>query len=347
MKKRYWIPGLFLLILLVTYFTGPVIPEPVYATDLPRIDGPVNTLGKQVLAREDTEPLRADNGARILYAGDRGERTEYAIVYLHGFGASYRDAYPLNVAVADPLDANLYLGRWGNHGQQPPHHLKDFSPEMAWADAREALAYGKRLGNKVIVMSTSTGGTLGLKLAAEFPNDVYALINLSPNVKDDMPGAWLLNSPWGHELARLTALGGNDRKIRYEEPWADQYFDTLVPTDALVNLQILVSSTMTENTFSRITCPVLTLYYYEDWLHEDERVEVDVYPDMHAQLATPKNQQLLRALPTPGTHFLGSDIMSKDVPAARAAVLEWCRGVLEIPTVVDSGVTPQLHWGLR
>jgi pimeloyl-ACP methyl ester carboxylesterase len=58
------------------------------------------------------------------------------------------------------------------------------------------LAIGRQLGNKVIIMGTSTGGTNALQLAAAYPNDVEALILLSPNIAINDPNAWLLNNPW-------------------------------------------------------------------------------------------------------------------------------------------------------
>jgi alpha-beta hydrolase superfamily lysophospholipase len=40
----------------------------------------------------------------------------------------------------------------------------------------------KKLGKKVIIMSTSTGGTLSLQLAAAFP-EIAGLVMYSPNIE--------------------------------------------------------------------------------------------------------------------------------------------------------------------
>ncbi|WP_053403848.1 hypothetical protein [Persicobacter sp. CCB-QB2] len=50
------------------------------------------------------------------------------------------------------------------------------SPEGMVNSAKRAISIGKQLGEKVLVMSTSTGGTLGLYLAANNPEMIDALV---------------------------------------------------------------------------------------------------------------------------------------------------------------------------
>ncbi len=107
--------------------------------------------------------------------------------------------------------------------------------------AKEALAIGRRIGEKVIIMSTSAGGTLAIKLATEYPDSVYAINNMSPNLKDDQRGSFVLNSHWGYEIANLISFGEN-KKIKHEKDIATQYWDTIYPSKALVDLQVLISS---------------------------------------------------------------------------------------------------------
>ena len=57
-------------------------------------------------------------------------------------------------------------------------------------------------GKKVILMSTSTGGTLSLKLAANFP-EIAGLILYSPNIEINNPSAFLLNDPWGLQIRTM------------------------------------------------------------------------------------------------------------------------------------------------
>ena len=62
----------------------------------------------------------------------------------------------------------------------------NLTADKLWNSAKEAYAIGKQLGKKVIIMATSTGGTLALKLAAEYP-EIAGLILLSPNIAINDP----------------------------------------------------------------------------------------------------------------------------------------------------------------
>ncbi len=332
MRKRVWIPLAILALLIFTYFVGPVPEDPVYSPHWPNIPTPLSELQEYIENTEQSQPVRADNQARILWHHDTPMVTEYSVVYLHGFAGSYRDGFPLNVQVADTFGANLYLSRWAGHGLEPPASLQYFSPEAAWESAKEALAIGRRIGRKVIILSTSTGGTLAIKLAATYPDSVFALINMSPNIRDDAFGAFLLNSPWGYEIARLVSLGDH-YKVKHEEALARQYWDTIYPAQALVDLQVLVESTMQPATYEKVSCPVLTLYYHKNFLEEDERVAIERYPEVHEAFSTPNSLLQLLALDKPGTHFIGSAIKSKDWKTARDEIIQFCQKTLGMKTV--------------
>ena len=51
-----------------------------------------------------------------------------------------------------------------------------------------------------MLIGTSTGGTLALKLAAEYP---ICRILLSPNIAINDPLAWVANNHWGLRVAHL------------------------------------------------------------------------------------------------------------------------------------------------
>ncbi|PPK88727.1 alpha-beta hydrolase superfamily lysophospholipase [Neolewinella xylanilytica] len=325
--SKWWIvPGALLAVAAAAYFMGPALDPPEYSTTLPKLPE-LGELEDFIQRRERDAPTRQNNEARIVWADATHAVTEYAFVYLHGFGASYRDGFPVNVNVPAIFGANVYLSRWSGHGLLPDDALELFTAERAWEDAKTALLIGQRIGKKVILFSTSTGGTLSLQLAATYPERVHAMINIGPNVEDDQPGASLLMSPWGHELAHLAALGQN-RKITHDEPEAAQYFDTIYPAEALVQLQILVQTTMRDTTFESIECPVLTLYYKENFFQKDQHVEVTRLPEIQDLFVTPEDKKQLITLPTPKSHFMASDIKSEDWMATQRVIVEFCRSVL-------------------
>ncbi len=329
MKKRYWIPALILLGLIITYFLGPKPPDPEFGTQLPNLPNDLRQLDHLIQKRENRLPLRKDNQARILWQQEEPAVTEYSVVYLHGFGGSYRDGYPVNVKIADTLEANIYLSRWAGHGMVAEEALENFSPEAAWNSAKEALAIGEKIGKKVIIISTSTGGTLAFKLAATYPEKVHALINLSPYIEDETDGAFLLNTRWGYELAHLISWGDH-MKVEHEKEIAAQYFDTVYPAEALVDLQVLLTSITTAEIFREVSCPVLTLFYYENFLEEDDHVEVEVYPEVHNLLATPDSLKSLVRLVEPKTHFLGSDIKSQNTEVVVREIVQFLQEELNI-----------------
>lgn len=329
MKKRYWIILILIIGLIITYFSGPVPSTPVYSTELPEFPSDYSALEKIIEEKEDSMPVRKDNQARIVWY-DQPQKTEYSIVYLHGFAGSYRDGYPVNQNIADSLKANIYLARWAGHGLKPPASLNDFNGENAWRSAKDALEIGRRIGKKVIIMSTSTGGTLALKLAATYPEKIHALVNLSPNLEDDQPGTFVLNSPWGYEVARLISFGKN-KEIEHEQEIARQYWDTVYPSRALVDLQVLVETTMLPETFKKIEIPVLTLYYHKNFIEEDQHVEVSVYEDAYKLFSTPDSLKKLKALESQDTHFIGSEIKSKDTRSVEMEILKFLNEIESRP----------------
>ena len=325
MKKRYWFFIILIIGLIITYFSGPIPDKPDYATELPELPSDLIDLENYINKIEDSLPVRSDNQARIVWQ-DEPVKTEYSIVYLHGFAGSYRDGYPVNKNIADSLKANIYYARWAGHGLIPPASLNNFDGENAWKSAKEALTIGNRIGDKVIIMSTSTGGTLALKLAATYPDKIHALVNLSPNMEDDQPGTFVLNSPWGYEIANLISFGKN-KKIEHEQEIARNYWDTIYPSRSLVDLQVLVETTMLPETFKKINIPVLTLYYHKNFIEEDQHVEISTYEDAYKLISTPDSLKVLKALETPGTHFIGSDIKSKDIVSVEEEIIKFLKTV--------------------
>jgi len=259
MRKGKWL--IFILLLLVIgYLLGPK-PEPSkYSTGLPYIPGDTSGLSQYIANRESKHRIRPDNHARIIWANDTAkQKTPYSIVYLHGFSASQAEGEPAHRDVAKKFGCNLYLARLAEHGIDTTEPMQKLTVDKYWQSAKEALAIGKQIGNKVILMGTSTGGSLALKLAAEYP-DVHALVLLSPNIKINDPNAWILNNPWGLQLARVI-LGSEYIESKDKRPIYKQYWSAKYRIEAAVALQELLETTMTEETFRRVKQPLLMFYY--------------------------------------------------------------------------------------
>lgn len=327
MKFLKWF-GLILLVLIIVYLLGPKPSKPNYSNQLPAIPAEPAALEGFIKNQEGKHRLKPDNEARIIWMNDSlKQRTDYAVVYLHGFSASQEEGDPVHYEFAQQFGCNLYLSRLDAHGVDTTDPLASFTAQGIWETAKEAYAIGKQLGKKVILLSTSTGGTLALKLAAEYP-DIAGLILLSPNIAINDPNAWLLNNPWGLQIAHLVT--GKHRKVDDTTAIYAQYWNNWYSTKSLVQLEELLESTMKESTFRKVTQPTLLLYYYKDEDHQDDVVKVTAMKRMFNQLGTPENLKRQVAIPNAGNHVIGSYIKSKDLESVMRECEKFGREVLKL-----------------
>lgn len=307
-------------IILVVYFLGPRPSQPIYNTNLPAVPL-INQLTAFIQNNDRLHKIKPGNEAEIVWADSAHQQTEYAIVYLHGFSASKEEGNPVHLNLTKRLKANLYLTRLADHGIDTVAPMQYFTAERLWQSAKEAYAIGKQLGKKVILVGTSTGGTLALQLAASYP-EVNSIILLSPNIAINDNKAWLLTMPWGLQMARL-AEGGKERKTSGNNELYRKYWYTHYRLESVVQLQELVETTMHKAVFTKIHQPVLLLYYFKDAKHQDPVVRVDAMLSMYDQLGTPQNEKMKVALPNVQNHVIGSYITSKDVPSVEKAISDF------------------------
>jgi len=329
MKRKWLRVSLVATVLLtVAYLLGPAPSVPVYDNALPPVPADPAGLEQYVRARESLHRLKPGNEARILWQDSLHRKTPYSIIYLHGFSASRREGEPVAPDFARRYGCNGYMSRLDGHGIDTSEPLLGMTAAGLWRDAKEALSIGQALGHKVIVMGTSTGGTLALKLAAEFPDQVYAVINLSPNIAINDPLAFLANNPWGLHMARWVKKGLYNHTSGEGDPEISRYWYTRYRLEAVAELENLLESTMTKNTFQKIRQPVLNLYYYKDETHQDPTVKVAAILDMEKELGTPAGRKAAVAIPGAGAHVLGSSLTSRDIPAVERAIYRFAEEVL-------------------
>ncbi|MBL7731374.1 MAG: alpha/beta hydrolase [Chitinophagaceae bacterium] len=330
MRFLKWLAAI-LLLLIVVYFLGPRPATPHYTTSLPAVPAEAGALERYIKQNEAQHKLKPDNEARIIWFNDSLKQpTEYAVVYLHGFSASQEEGDPVHIDFAKKFGCNLYLARLDAHGVDTTEPLASFTAEGVWNSAKQAYAIGKQLGKKVILLSTSTGGTLALKLCAEYP-DIAANIMLSPNIAINDPNAWLLNNHWGLQIAHLVT--GKHRTVDDTTAVYAQYWNNRYVTKSLVQLEELLESTMKESTFQKVKQPVLLLYYFKDEEHQDDVVKVPAMKRMFTQLGTPENLKKQVAIPNAGNHVIGSYIKSKDYQSVEKECESFATGVLNLTPV--------------
>jgi esterase/lipase len=330
MRFIRWL-GIVLVILIIVYFLGPQPSLPTYTNDLPGVPSDAVQLEKYIAGNEARHNLKADNEARIIWFNDSTKaKTEYAIVYLHGFSASQGEGDPVHKEFAKKFGCNLYLARLAEHGIDTTDALANYTAEKSWRSAVEAYAIGKQLGKKIILVSTSTGGTLALKLCTEFP-DIVANIMMSPNIAINDPNAWLLNNHWGLQIAHI--MVGPQRTVSDTTALYAKYWNNRYSTNSLVQLEELLESTMKESTFNKVTQPTLLLYYFKDDDHQDDVVKVSAMKRMFVQLATPDSLKRQIAIPNAENHVLGSPIKSKDVQSVKNEIDRFAIEILKLQPV--------------
>lgn len=257
MKRRTLIVPC-LAALLALFFAGPrveVIEHP-FSKPLPaNLD---DYLARAEAAYPDITP-----GAEktILWADPQHQQTDLAIVYLHGFSATRQETAPLSDELAHSLGANLFYTRLAGHGRSAAA-LGEVTAGDWLADAEEALAIGKRLGRKVVIIGTSTGGTLAAWLAvARQDPQVLAFVLISPNFGPKDPAAQVLTWPWASYFTPW--LMGPQRQWTPLNEQQARFWNHVYPTRALLPMMALVKA-VNALPLEQTAAPILLIHAADD-----------------------------------------------------------------------------------
>lgn len=331
MKKILRFFGILLLLAALVYLLGPKPPKLQLNKDLPSVSANINNIGDYIRQYDSQQTIRPDNETRVFWANDSvKERTDFAVLYLHGFSASWYEGFPAHLNFARYFGCNLYIPRLASHGIETEDPLIDMTPDALWESAKEALMVARGIGKKVIIMSTSTGGTLALKLAADFPEYVEGLILYSPNIRINNGAAFLLSKPWGLQIGRKS-VGGKYRVTNEDFESKDcQYWYCKYRMEATVYLQQLVETTMKKETYQNVTAPVFLGYYYKDEKNQDQTVRVDAMLTMFDELGTAPESKVKVAFPEAGDHVIACELTSGCYNEVTAETIKFGEKVLRL-----------------
>ena len=330
--KTFLLLLIIVILLFIIYFLGPKPTKPnLDAKIIEKITSDIVKLEQQIISSEKSIlNLKEDNEARIVWANpETREKTEFVVVYIHGFSASCKEGFPVNYDFAKRYGCNMYCARLFGHGLSDKEALVDLTPENYLETAKHAVSIGRQLGDKVILMSTSTGGTLSLTIAAENPW-IYALILYSPNIDVADKSANLLLKPWGMQIARLFKGKYNEYN---DPPEVQKYWQSKYRLEAVQAMKSLVNATMTEETFKKVNQPLFLGYYYKNEEEKDPTVSVDRMLEMFEQVSTSENEKWKVAFPNAGVHPIPSGILSKDVKSVKEKTFEFAEEVLGLRVV--------------
>ena len=201
------------------------------------------------------------------------KKTEYAIVYLHGFSASRQELSPTTENFVDQLGANAFYTRLTGHGRSDDA-MAEASTEKWQTDTLEAYKIGKLIGNKVIIISTSTGGTLATwLLTQDNVEQPFANIMISPNFAVQNNSAWLLKSSWGLKIAKL--INGDYNSFTPISEAHAKYWTERYPLEAVQPMLKLLDEVESTDK-SKVRAPQLIIYSPKDKVIDvDEILKVE------------------------------------------------------------------------
>jgi pimeloyl-ACP methyl ester carboxylesterase len=168
---------------------------------------------------------------------------------------------PLSDSVAADLGANLYYHRPAGHVVRE-RTMAGVRVGDWLSDAREALAIGALLGDRVVLIGMSNGGALATWASIRHPEALDALVLLSPNFGPLDPAAGLLTAPGGRFLARMAM--GPVHTWQPENAAQAEAWDTAYPSAALVPMMRLSTWVDQRRRLRAIEAPTLVVYSPED-----------------------------------------------------------------------------------
>lgn len=303
-----------------TLADGPPLPQPPLPVAVERLPA---WLAAQEAAFTDIVP-----GAekQIVFGPAGAQRAPWAVVYLHGFSATRQETAPLAEAVASALGAPLFATRFAGHGRGGAAMAEATLP--AWkADALQALAIGRLLGERVLVIGVSTGATLAVWLAQQ-PEAAAgtAWVLVSPNFAPATASAALINAPWGRQIA--SALVGPEYGFTPDSADHARYWTTRYPTEALFPMMAAVDLAARQP-LQRWNAPVLMLLSPRDRVIDTDAARA-AFARIGSGLPTPAPKRLVEVLDAtdPGQHVIAGRIKSPGSTATlQREIVGWVRAL--------------------
>ncbi len=317
---------LFLLFLSWLFRPGDPLPVITLPVELPEISFTVEQAEDAVRrAEREAGPLKPDNHARIIWNPEyRDRKAPCSIVYIHGFSASYGEGAPVHARLARDLGCHLYVSRLHGHGLRTDEPLVNFQPDSLLASAGRALAIGNVLGDKVILIGNSMGGTISLHLTAMHPEWVDALVLFAPVIEFATPASHFFGYRWAQRIMRLV-LG--EPYLRFDPQNDDhaRYWYNYYRMEALAVLQMMKQDLLHDELYARIRQPVFAGYFYKDDDEQDAVVSVQAIKEMERKLGTLPERRDFRAFPDAGAHVISSAYRSDEHAQVREAVTQFLR----------------------
>ena len=258
------------------------------------------------LARREAQhaDVKPEQGKTIIWSHPATRsKTPLSLVYIHGFSASRKDIAPVIESLAGTLGANAFLTRLAAHGRTTPAEFAAVTAQDWLDDAREALAVGRRIGHRVVLIGTSTGALLAAMAALEDnSSDIAALVLLSPNFGLRDWRAKFISGPLGRALARFVL--GKEHSFHPDSIGHAEFWTTHYPSQAVVALMDLLNHARSID-LGKLKMPVLVIYTDQDTV-----VDVAAIRDRFDEIQAPT--KLIVDLPEASRHELTGDALAPE-----------------------------------
>ena len=274
-SRRWRLPAIILVVGLVALavLSGPLFPFTPRPSDIAGVVAKAHDIDSYLSRREAAHAGVKPGLAKSVIWNDPVARrkTPLSLVYIHGFSASRKDIAPVVETLAGTLGANAFLTRLAAHGRATSAEFATVTPQDWLNDAREALAIGRRIGDRVILIGTSTGALLATMVAIEDNSpDIAAVVLLSPNFAIRDWRARFISGPLGRVFARL--LIGEEYSFHPDSSGHAEFWTTHYPSQAIVALMDLLNHARSVH-LGTLKMPILIIYTDQDMVVDTAAIQ--------------------------------------------------------------------------
>ena len=258
----------FILALIAIFLFGPrprLKADNLYSQvpDLP-IEALDNWLAEQEASVDNLVP---GTEAHIEWADPANPgKTDYCFLYLHGFSATWEETAPVTSKLAETRKANVLQGRLKGHGQGSDGMLTE--SEHWCQSVLDQFDIASRIGDKVIIVATSTGATLTAWLLDYLIENkpllaekIHACLFMSPNFRIRNPFGFLLTWPWSPHWVRFVV--GKEHAWEAESEAQARVWTNSYSSRAVIEMQKVVDYAKKID-YSALSTPVAIMYMVND-----------------------------------------------------------------------------------
>ncbi|WP_024653402.1 alpha/beta hydrolase [Borrelia persica] len=258
----------FIFIFIFLFLLIVVGPRIKFRNEFDKVQIPnkLEEIDQYILIEESKFNLTENTKKEIIWNNKR-EKTKYAVVYIHGFGASKNEIYPIPHNIAKALGANIFFTRLKGHGIDKKNAFKGVKTKDWLRDIDEAMQIGQSIGEKLILIGTSNGGACVIWALKNYQEKIHSAVLISPNIYPKDKRTNLIYYPWGRQIAYLITGGYNEPDItpnkRKEYSKVKVFHTPIRQIDSIIAMMGLVKL-INANNFNEIKTPLIITYSPND-----------------------------------------------------------------------------------